>query len=266
MDVKSSFLGKIQFQDFFRKLYHLSIKGMNYGNANNYEDNGEIYALKEVRRILSRKQAGRPLLLMDVGANIGAYSISVIEVFQGLNYQLHVFEPSEGTYKKLVKNVGSLPKVHYHNIGLSNKKDSAILFSSEEKSSLASLYPRNLEHTTIDFSKKEKVTLNTLDAFCKENNISTIDFLKTDVEGHELKVFEGAEQLLSNKGIRIIQFEFGGCNIDSRTFFKDFYLLLQPDYHLFRIVKNGLVPLPRYTEDYEIFKSSNFLAILKEEA
>jgi FkbM family methyltransferase len=262
VNIKSSFLGQIQFQEFFRKLYHLSVKGMNYGNANNYEDNGEIYALKKIRKILSKGQIG-PLVLMDVGANIGAYSQSIIEVFHGLDYQLHIFEPAAETYQKLVENVSSLPQVHFHNIGLSNQKDAAVLFSSEEKSSLASLYPRNLDHTSIDFSKKETVSLNTLDAFCEENNIRAIDFLKTDVEGHELKVFEGAQQMLSNKKIKAIQFEFGGCNIDSRTFFKDFYLLLHTDYTLFRIVKNGLVPLPRYTEDYEIFKSSNFLAILK---
>jgi FkbM family methyltransferase len=263
VNVKSSFLGKIRFQGFFRKLYHLSVKGMNYGNANNYGGNGEIFALKKIRGILIQKKTGS-LVLMDVGANIGAYSKSVIEIFEGLDYQLHVFEPSAETYKKLVENVGSLSQVHFHNIGLSNQKDAAVLFSSEEKSSLASLYPRNLKHTSIDFSKKENVSLNTLDAFCKENNIDSIDFLKIDVEGHELKVFEGAQNMFSNKGIKIIQFEFGGCNIDSRTFFKDFHLLLHSNYSLFRIVKDGLVPLPKYTEDYEIFKSSNFLAILKE--
>lgn len=262
MNVKSSFLGQIQFQEFFRKLYHLSLKGMNYGNANNYRDNGEVFALKKIRKILCREPAG-PLVLMDVGANIGAYSQSVIEIFGDLDYQLHIFEPSKGTYEKLLTNVGSLPQLRFHNVGLSNKKDAAVLFSSEEKSSLASLYPRNLDHTSIDFSKEETVSLNTLDGFCEENNIRAIDFLKTDVEGHELKVFEGAQQLLRNKKIKVIQFEFGGCNIDSRTFFKDFYLLLHTDYKLFRIVKNGLVPLPRYTEDYEIFKSSNFLAILR---
>ncbi len=262
MNIPSSVLGKIQFQEFFRKLYRLSVKGMNYGNANKYGKNGETFALKAIKNILARSKEEK-LLLMDVGANVGAYSQSVIEIFEGLDYQLHIFEPSVQTFEQLVKNVGVLPHIHFHNIGLSNQKDTAVLFSSEEKSSLASLYPRNLDHTSIDFSKKETVALNTLDSFCAENQITAIDFLKIDVEGHELKVFEGGSSLLDNRQIKVIQFEFGGCNIDSRTFFKDFYLLLQDHYNLFRIVKNGLVPLPVYSEDYEIFKSSNFLAILK---
>ncbi|WP_445778772.1 hypothetical protein [Shewanella sp.] len=44
--------------------------------------------------------------------------------------------------------------------------------------------------------------------------------IKIDIEGHELsvlKVFGAAIE-----ATKVIQFEFGDCNIDTRTYFQDF--------------------------------------------
>ena len=45
-----------------------------------------------------------------------------------------------------------------------------------------------------------------------------IDIAKLDIEGHELQALTGFGAALS--ACRVIQFEFGGCNIDTRTFFQ----------------------------------------------
>lgn len=45
------------------------------------------------------------------------------------------------------------------------------------------------------------------------------------VEGHELDVLAGAEEAL--KSVQLVQFEFGGCNIDTRTYFQDFFYFFQ---------------------------------------
>ena len=73
----------------------------------------------------------------------------------------------------------------------------------------------------------------------------------------------GAAQMLKKKKIQFIQFEFGGCNIDSRTFFQDFWYLLKDDYQFYRIVRNGLQPINGYSEALEIFMTINFLLELK---
>jgi hypothetical protein len=103
--------------------------------------------------------------------------------------------------------------------------------------------------------------MRTLDEYCREKNISRIDFLKLDVEGHELKALAGAKEMLSAGKIDRIQFEFGGCDIDSRSFFQDFFYLLQNRYDIFRILKNGLRPIKKYEETEEIFLTTNFLAV-----
>jgi hypothetical protein len=60
--------------------------------------------------------------------------------------------------------------------------------------------------------------------------------------------------------IDFIQFEFGGTDIDSRTFFRDFYFLLNDKYRIYRIVKDGVYPIRDYGESYESFLPTNFLA------
>jgi hypothetical protein len=51
--------------------------------------------------------------------------------------------------------------------------------------------------------------VTTLDAFCSEKSISRVDMLKVDVEGGELGVFQGAQQLLAQRDAPIVMFEVG---------------------------------------------------------
>ncbi len=110
---------------------------------------------------------------------------------------------------------------------------------------------------------QETIRLKTLDGFCDERNIDRIALLKLDVEGHELKVLEGAHRLIQSNAIDFIQFEFGGTNVDSKTFLHDFTDLLCPQYRLYRILKDGLISIEPYRERNEIFLYSNYLAIAK---
>jgi len=116
----------------------------------------------------------------------------------------------------------------------------------------------------IAFREAETVTVQTIDAFSDEQGIDRVDFLKLDVEGHELEVLKGAEQRLTTDRISAIQFEFGGCNIDSRTFFQDFFYLLSGRYYLFRILPNALYRIDEYREVDEVFVTTNYLALHRE--
>jgi hypothetical protein len=109
-------------------------------------------------------------------------------------------------------------------------------------------------------SKSEIVEINTIDEFCSANGIRHIHFLKMDVEGNELNILYGAKQMIESDSIDFIQFEFGGCNIDSRTYFQDFFYLLKDRYHIYRILKKGLFQIDTYSEKYEIFTTTNYLA------
>ena len=145
-----------------------------------------------------------------------------------------------------------------NNFGMSNTEGEMTLFYDNEGSGLASLYQRQLDYFGIDFSKKETVSITTLDNYCSKNKINRIDLLKLDVEGNELKILDGASKMLSKNKITNIQIEFGGCNLDSRTYFRDFWNLLHEKFHVFYILRDSLREIERYQETLEIFKTTNF--------
>ena len=69
--------------------------------------------------------------------------------------------------------------------------------------------------------------------------------------------------MIAEGRIKAIQFEFGGANINSRSFMRDFFDLLTPQYTVHRVLQHGLYPILRYGETLEIFKrATNYLAIL----
>ena len=55
--------------------------------------------------------------------------------------------------------------------------------------------------------KVEKVMVTTLDVYCKQNHLSSIDLLKLDVQGYEARVLRGATKLLEENRIRVIMAE-----------------------------------------------------------
>lgn len=259
MSLFDRFFGRKKLQRAYQHFYQLGLKGMNYGRASDYAHNGEQWLVNEIRQMISSQTA----VLFDVGANQGVFVNHAIKAWQGMNYQLYAFEPSAATFARLRSNVADLPFVHLLEKGLSDKPGTMDLYYDKEGSGLASVYPRDLSHYKIEFSRRETIQLTTLDEFCAAEKLERIDFLKLDVEGHELAVLKGASRMLSAGKVQLIQFEFGGCNIDSRTYFRDYFNFFKQEYNLYRILSDGLEPLPAYHERLEVFQSANYLAIKK---
>ena len=254
-------LGKSKNQAFFEELLQFFISGMNIGSGSHVESSGEVVALKYVRKKLASVK--EPLVIFDVGANIGKYALLLSKIFRGKNKKIYSFEPSKKTCAQFKNNCFTDKNIEIFNFGLSDKEEKVKLYLDEETSGMASVYKRRLDHFNLSMGMEEEIQLKTLDDFCQENDIKKIDLLKLDVEGNELRALEGAKTMLDKKTIRFIQFEFGGCNIDSRTFFQDFYYLLKDNYKIYRIVKDGLWEVKDYKEYYELFITTNFLAELK---
>lgn len=239
------------------KLYALSLRQMNFGRASSYRTNGELHSLKQ----LAKRWADQPVTLFDVGANVGEYTIEILEAFHNRPFKLYIFEPSSKAWAQLRKRVPEATNIHAVQMAVGHEEGKADLYFPEEGSALASLLQRDLEHMDVSFEKREQVKITTLDIFCRDHSVEQINLLKLDVEGNELNVLKGASGLLGRNAIEVIQFEFGGTNIDSRTYFKDFFQLLSPKFSLYRILPAGLREIPVYTEKLEIFQAANYVAI-----
>ena len=244
--------GRPALQPFLEKLHPLLLHAMGIGTGGEAETGGETVALQYIKQKLYG--TARPVLF-DVGANRGNYTKLLAEMFPNAN--IFAFEPSPKTFETLRDMCPSSVKVL--NIGLSDSSEKAILYTNKNNSAIASIYKRNLtgKHT---LDETEKIELDTVDNFCAKNHLSSVELLKLDVEGNELKCLHGAQQMLSENKIRFIQFEFGGCNVDSRTFFRDFYELLKENYRIWRIMQHGLYEIKQYGEIREQFITTNYLA------
>ncbi len=249
--------GNKKFQRVFHSGYRLALVGMNYGRGGTYSESGELYVLKMV----AEKYKGKgPFVVFDVGANVGEYAKTAAGIF-GSEAIIHSFEPSQKCYSTFRETTKGLQNMISNNFGFSDVVSKQKLYSDEADSGLASLYHRNLDHYGINMDKFEEIELSTIDDYCAQNNIERIHFLKMDIEGHELSALKGAERMLKEDRVDMIQFEFGGCNIDSRTFFQDFFYLLNGKYKIHRILRDGLIEVPTYNESHEIFMTINYLAI-----
>lgn len=72
----------------------------------------------------------------------------------------------------------------------------------------------NINYSKEIFNQGEEITLTkhkiSLDRFCSEQKVKTVDFLKTDTDGFDYAVLRGAEQLLSEGSLLGVLIE---CNL-----------------------------------------------------
>ena len=199
-------------------------------------------------------------IVFDVGANRGDFSRRLLRSCGAKIAELHLFEPSRFHARALgVLEQDARVKVQY--LALGKQSGEAVLHSDQPGSAIASLYKRRLDHFGTGLQQQESVRMVSLDDYVRDSRISHIDFLKLDVEGHEFAVLEGGRSTIASI-TNAIQFEFGGANIDSRTYFQDFWYYFKDLGYSLAVISPilGLCPIENYSEAYECFKTTNYLA------
>lgn len=199
-----------------------------------------------------------PTLAVDIGGNIGDYTAALRATFPAL--EIHTFEPSSTNVEKLKRRFASDPSITIVQRAVSNDSGLATLFSDSPGSGLGSLTKRNLDHVAVPFDAEETVRTVRFEDYWRDALAQrAIDLVKMDIEGHELAALQGFGKAIA--AIGVIQFEFGGCNIDTRTYFKDFWQFFgDHGFDLYRIAPWGLDRIRRYRENEECFLATNFLA------
>ena len=242
----------VEAQDVYRAVRDWAQRGMGYGLlADHPATSGE----RDVLEFLKSRMAGEAPVIFDVGANVGLYAHEVVAA--GLAERYYGFEPSTEAFEKLYDAV----KQGVYGLGLSDIEGTRPLYTDAPGSGMASVYDRRLDHFGRELGVEERAEFRRLDNVCRDLGVARIDLLKIDVEGHELAVLRGAGYMLRTGAIRMIQWEMGGCNLDSRTTFQDFWYLLHERYDLYRVVSDGLAAIPEYREQDEVFVCSNFVAV-----
>lgn len=232
-----------------------------YVDRHRNENNSDIHTNGEYW--LMSQQLPKCDVVFDVGANIGNWTALALNVKPTL--QVHCFEPSLPAYQNLV-NRGFPSGVKCNRLGLSSVQGERTLFVFEEGHGNNSLYRRyGLEDgwQLPPQDKQEVVQMDTLEHYCEEHDVAHIDFLKLDVEGHDLEVLKGATTLLNDGRIKMIQFEYGGCNIDSRVLLRDFFEFMAPySTTFYKLYPDRLQRVERYDQRLENFQYQNWVIAL----
>jgi FkbM family methyltransferase len=150
--------------------------------------------------------------IFDVGANVGQSAKEYTHYFP--DAQIYCFEPVKPTFDQLVTNLKGYDNIHFFSIAFGASKGvGKIALSGPSDMFHIMAGPENTAEST---SATQEVQIESLDAFCKENGIDDISYLKIDTEGYDLEVLKGAGNLLTKHKIGLVELE-AGMNPGNKT-------------------------------------------------
>lgn len=202
-------------------------------------------------------------VIFDVGANTGEWAARMHTRIP--KARIFMFEPQSTCRQAIAAK--AIPNSVLIPCAASAQNGPATLYTPSGTTGIASLYQRRDTYFVGEQFSAVQVQTVRIDDVLDQQNIERVDFLKLDIEGHELEALKGAVHSLESGKIKALSFEFGSGNINSRTFFRDFYDLLHPlKYKMFRILpSSSVLPIEEYDETCEYFRGvSNYLAVLDE--
>lgn len=192
---------------------------------NNYEP--------ELLNFMKRKLK-KNAILIDIGANIGAHTLPMAKhLSQGKVYAL---EPTDYAYKKLVKNIElnkDIRNIKVEKVFLTNSEMEKVetVSSSWNISNIEDPKRNKLDG---GFAKSvENANFLTFDDWFESSGLNQIDFIKLDVDGHEVDVLKGAKKVLSKFHPHLF-LEFSPIHFTGHKYqFSDLVdILIQYDYQI----------------------------------
>jgi FkbM family methyltransferase len=243
-------------------LFDQTIKIAQYGQGIGAAGKRQSKADRAVLRQLKSHLNGAKPVIFDVGANRGDFVQLALDEWSGSGLTIHAFEPSRVAFLELARRFDNRKDIVTNNLALSVEAGERTLYYDVAGSELSSLYPRRVDHHGLEFTGTEQVQVQRLDGYCAAHAVDHLDLLKLDVEGHELAVLQGASKLFQRQNIGMVSFEFGGCNIDSRNFLRDFHhFFAAHKMKLARVTALGRFrEIAHYHEGLEQFRTTCFVA------
>lgn len=185
------------------------------------ENNTRLKSCKKEPEIINWIENMSPKsIFYDIGANIGAYSLVAAKYFN-CEIQIYAFEPGFSNYYKLVQNIirnncqdciSALPIALSDKTRLNNFNYSSI----EPGKALHSL--GNCNNSTYGNFQPEYTQLMisyALDKFISDFGLPLPNYLKIDVDGNELDILQGAQNILQHDSLRGVFIEIDEEDIDA---------------------------------------------------
>lgn len=138
---------------------------------------------------LCRKTIKNGMTVLDVGANIGFYTMLFAKLV-GKEGKVFAFEPDPNNFRLLKKNIetNKYTNVICINKAVSNQTAAGTLYISEEHHGDHRIFDPDDKRTAID------IKTVSIDDFISED--TAVDFIKMDIQGAESSALEGMEKTL----------------------------------------------------------------------
>ena len=219
---------------------------------NDPRTNGEYWLLERVLRA-SRQN---PMVLLDVGANVGDWSAEALRLARGVTaIRILAVEPSHATCATLTARFGDYDNVEVHECALSTASGHATLYSSSD-------YARTNSFSSLSGPNTESVRVTTLDELLLQSATGTVAMAKIDAEGSDALILRGAQRALTSGAIEVIQFEYNWRWILFHQSLRDvFELIADKPYKLAKLVNRGLHYYDTWHPELDRFFECNYALI-----
>lgn len=142
----------------------------------------------------------------DIGAHRGETMRAILEHFP--RAAVHAFEPDPDNFAVLQAAARACPQVRLHQLALGDAPGDSKLQKTAFSMSNSLLSAAGTLHSAAHQKIGEvDIAVTTLDLFCERERIETIDLLKTDCQGFDLRVLRGAKKMLTERRVRVLQCE-----------------------------------------------------------
>lgn len=152
-------------------------------------------------------------IIWDIGANVGAYSLLMGKKCSKISStHIYAFEPESGNYYSLNRNIRANKlenKISALPIALSNstKVSEFYLSSTEVGSATHSLHEPISEGLRYEPKSRQSAIAIRGDDLISNFEIPAPNYLKIDVDGHELEVLEGLSNVIKSQSLKSVVIE-----------------------------------------------------------
>jgi FkbM family methyltransferase len=185
---------------------------------------------------------------LDIGAHKGGY-LYFMQKLVGQNGSVIAFEPQTNLFQyiKKIKSIFNWDHVSVEHLAISDGAGEATLYIPGNVTGDSSSPGASIAKAMDEISSTEKVKTESLDAYCKSNNIKP-DFIKIDVEGNELKIFKGGVETLKNHKPKVIV-EIEARHVGEEQVMETIQFLLNVGYSGFFIRGTSRIPVSEFRFD-----------------
>ena len=233
----------------------LCLSALGYGNWRGMKESGEEFF---INKYLSNKPIN---LCIDVGANIGNYSKLLLEK---TNSKVISFEPLPFVFRKLSDNLSNYDdRIMLVNKGVGRKSENLSIHYNNNFPSFASFSKEVGDYDPKKHDEMLEIEVTSLDDFCRDNNITEIDFIKIDTEGFEGEVFEGAVETFNSIQPKYIQIEYNWHQLIRSTSL-NFFAKALSNYNVYQLTYKNMKLVDSKDPYANFFLYSNFVFIRKD--